>query len=346
MKNNQRNFYRILQVQPDAPLDTIKNNYRTLLHKLRLHPDLGGKNDTASFINLAYATLKSPAKRAKYDRKLLNQYKIEVLSKGHLSQSKATQKPPYNKPQLKEGNQRNYYRLLHVQPDAPAAIIYSSYQMLLKKNNISADLLDEAYSVLSNVSKRKQYDSLLKQGKHINSARLDPSGFTNENKKGYKKNTKVKVKYTNKNAFGSSPYQPLITHYCKFCKTPQNLSAIEYVDGLCIECFSPIYSPRKNFSRPKRYFSRTKLSSALIFYTCWPGHQSEANLADLSPNGLRLITNKTLDKGQIVKIDADQFRSVGQVKYQKHTGSFNLVGIEFITVQFNSPTGVFVSASA
>ncbi len=341
MKNNQRNFYRILQVQPDAPLYTIKNNYRTLLHKLRLHPDLGGTNDTASFINLAYATLKSSAKRAKYDRKLLNQYKIEALSKGHLSLSKATKKPPFNMPQLKGRNQRNYYRLLHVQPDAPAAIIYSSYQMLLKKNNVSANLLDEAYSVLNDVSKRKQYDRLLKQGKHIN-----PSGFINENKEDNKKNFKVKVKYTKKNVLGSSPYQPLITHYCKFCKTPQNLSAIEYVDELCIECFSPLYPPRKNFSRPKRYFLRTKLSSTLIFYTCWPGHQSVANLDDLSPNGLRFTTDKTMKKGQIVKIDADQFRSVGLVKYQNSKGSLNLVGIEFITIQFNTPLGVFVSESA
>ncbi len=296
MKNNQRNFYRTLQVQPDAPLDTIKNNYRTLLHKLRLHPDLGGTNETASFINLAYATLKNPTNRAKYDRKLLNQYKIEVLSKGHLSQPKVTQKQPFNMPQLKGGNQRNYYRLLHVQPDAPAAIIYSSYHMLLKKNNVSADLLDEAYSVLNNVSKRKQYDRLLKQGKHINPTTLNPSGFNNENKESNKKNFKVKINYTRKKALGSAYYQPLITHYCNFCKTPQSFSAIEYVDGLCIECFSPLYSPKNNISRPKRYFSRTKISSTLIFYTCWPGHQSVANLADLSPSGLRLTTKRPWTK--------------------------------------------------
>jgi DnaJ-class molecular chaperone len=75
MKHNRRNFYRILQVQPDATLEIIKNNYRTLLHKLRLHPDLGGENLTASYINLAYATLRNSAKRAAYDRQLLNQTK-------------------------------------------------------------------------------------------------------------------------------------------------------------------------------------------------------------------------------------------------------------------------------
>ncbi|MFT5395826.1 MAG: DnaJ-class molecular chaperone [Gammaproteobacteria bacterium] len=43
-RNERRNYYRILNIQPDAPLEIIKNNYRTLLQKLRLHPDLGGGN--------------------------------------------------------------------------------------------------------------------------------------------------------------------------------------------------------------------------------------------------------------------------------------------------------------
>lgn len=347
MKNNQRNFYRILQVQPDAPLDTIKNNYRTLLHKLRLHPDLGGTHQIASSINLAYSTLKNPIKRAKYDRKLLNQYKIEVLSKGHLSFSKATQQEPLNTLLNKEDNKRNFYRLLHVQPDAPAAIIFSSYQMLLKKNDMPVDLIYEAYSILSNTQKRKQYDQLLKEGKHIDAAALKTFCFEkkNKNNQSKKQNIKMKVNYAKHNAYKSSPYHPLITHYCKFCKTPQNLNAIEYVDALCTECSSPLYSPRSIFSRSKRFFSRIELSSTISFYTSWPSHQSVAKLTDLSPKGLCFMTNKTFNKGQIIKIDTDQFHTIGQVKYQNHKNSSNIVGIEFITIQFHTSLGTFVSAT-
>ena len=39
---NRRNYYRLLQVQPDAAPEVIKASYRTLMQKLRLHPDLGG----------------------------------------------------------------------------------------------------------------------------------------------------------------------------------------------------------------------------------------------------------------------------------------------------------------
>ena len=42
---NRRNLYRILHVQPEAPLEIIKASYRSLMTKLKLHPDLGGDHD-------------------------------------------------------------------------------------------------------------------------------------------------------------------------------------------------------------------------------------------------------------------------------------------------------------
>ncbi len=68
---NRRNYYRILHVQPDAPVELIKSSYRTLMHKLKHHPDLGGDHDTAVIINEAYHTLTNAKKRQAYDAKLL-----------------------------------------------------------------------------------------------------------------------------------------------------------------------------------------------------------------------------------------------------------------------------------
>ena len=65
--NNRRNFYRILHVDRDAPQEVITASYRSLLSKLRLHPDLGGDHETAVLVNQAYAVLRDPAKRAQYD---------------------------------------------------------------------------------------------------------------------------------------------------------------------------------------------------------------------------------------------------------------------------------------
>ena len=65
---NRRNYYRLLCVQPDAPLEVIKASYRTLMQSLRHHPDLGGVHWNAALINEAYAVLSRPETREAYDR--------------------------------------------------------------------------------------------------------------------------------------------------------------------------------------------------------------------------------------------------------------------------------------
>ena len=64
---NRRNFYRILHVQHDAPLEVIKTSYKTIMQKLKAHPDLGGDLAKATLINEAYKTLSDPIKRQRYD---------------------------------------------------------------------------------------------------------------------------------------------------------------------------------------------------------------------------------------------------------------------------------------
>jgi len=56
-RENRRNFYRVLQVQSDAPAEVIKASYRTLTQKLRHHPDLGDDEWNVAIINEAYAVL-------------------------------------------------------------------------------------------------------------------------------------------------------------------------------------------------------------------------------------------------------------------------------------------------
>ncbi len=67
---NRRNYYRVLHVQPDAPTEIIRTSYRTLMQRLRMHPDLGGDEWNAALINEAFEALSDPAKRARYDATL------------------------------------------------------------------------------------------------------------------------------------------------------------------------------------------------------------------------------------------------------------------------------------
>ncbi len=64
-------------------------------------------------------------------------------------------------------NRRNYYRILHVQADAPVAVIKASYRTQMQKLKLHPDLggddwnaavLNEAYAILSNTKKRAAYD--------------------------------------------------------------------------------------------------------------------------------------------------------------------------------------------
>ena len=70
MTDNRRNHYRVLHVQPDAPVEVIRSSYRTLLSRLRLHPDLGGTHAQAVLVNQAWEVLGDGARRAAYDASL------------------------------------------------------------------------------------------------------------------------------------------------------------------------------------------------------------------------------------------------------------------------------------
>ncbi len=95
---NRRNYYRILHVQPDAPPAVVRTSYKTIMQKLRAHPDLGGDGEQAQLINQAYAVLSDPQKRVVYDRKYRpwnrSSYQCNNSSSHTSSASKTEAKPP------------------------------------------------------------------------------------------------------------------------------------------------------------------------------------------------------------------------------------------------------------
>jgi curved DNA-binding protein CbpA len=355
-KNERRNYYRTLNVQPDAPLEIIKNNYRTLLQKLRLHPDLGGKNWNATIINEAYNTLRHPDKRASYDKSLLKQYGIRTLSRGHLvkSAAKSINSPSFKKDTF--GNQRNFYRLFNIQPDSPSSIVKTSYLTLSKNSKFSKALLNEAFRVLGNTEKRALYDKLLSKydhpealdkliyGKNNKALKVSiPSTGTN------KKASSIKVARKRTN---SAYYQPVITQYCAFCKTPHAQSPCKDTAPLCNECLSPLFPPSQTFQEhTRRNIVRISKNSKIRFYDYWPGNIMTGTLADMSPTGIQLLTTITLNKGQVIKLDGEGFKAVGIVSYQNtaeedDVESLHVTGIRFLTVNFPNQKGQFLYATA
>lgn len=64
----RRDYYRVLHVDPEAPDEVIKASYRTLMQRMRMHPDLGGDHASAALLNEAFRVLGHAERRASYDR--------------------------------------------------------------------------------------------------------------------------------------------------------------------------------------------------------------------------------------------------------------------------------------
>lgn len=62
-------FYKLLQISPQADSVVIKAAYRAILLKLNKHPDKGGSSQEAQLLNEAYQTLMDPTKRNDYDQR-------------------------------------------------------------------------------------------------------------------------------------------------------------------------------------------------------------------------------------------------------------------------------------
>lgn len=70
MQDDDRDYYEVLHVSRGAPTEIIRGSYRTLMQRLKNHPDLGGDPAIAARINEAYAVLRDAERRAAYDARL------------------------------------------------------------------------------------------------------------------------------------------------------------------------------------------------------------------------------------------------------------------------------------
>jgi curved DNA-binding protein CbpA len=75
---NRRNYYRILQVQPDASQAVIHASYKAIMRVLKVHPDLGGTHWNATIVNEAFSVLRDHPRRVAYDRELFERYTKKI----------------------------------------------------------------------------------------------------------------------------------------------------------------------------------------------------------------------------------------------------------------------------
>ncbi len=340
---DRRNFYRVLHLQPDAPFDQIRANYRALMTKLAAHPDLGGEHWSAAHLNEAYATLGDPIKRTAYDRQLLEAYDIETLSLGGRTLPRP-KRPLFGK-RGGRSNGRSYYRILGVQPDAPALIVETSYRALRAQPGADLELLDEAFAVVGEGTLRAAYDELLPRHGHAAAveaiARVARDAGEPEPEVAQRGGTSPYER-------ACRDYRPLITRYCPFCRTPYARRQLESGGAPdCLECRSPLRSPDEALLvLGRRVVSRMRRNDPVRVSVHWPERPRAGRLLDLSPTGLCCTTSWPLDLGDRVKAEGERFTAVGEVAHRGRRGGELVAGLLFLTARFHDAQGAFLSVKA
>jgi curved DNA-binding protein CbpA len=241
-------------------------------------------------------------------------------------------------------NRRNYYRILHIQPDAPDAIIKASYRTQMQKLRMHPDLggdewnarlLNEAYQVLSNPDRRSAYDREYfdARGK-IRESQQHPAGT------GYKQ----------------APGNPIDSKFtadpstCPFCRTPRPATSLLAGPGNCPGCDAPleVANTLRLANTSKRAIERFRHREAITIYLAADGDGQSGMARDLSPNGMQLQCRLPLRENQVIRISCDALSATGRVTFCNRgmTGGLFIAGVEFLTLRFRARSGTFLSVSA
>lgn len=229
-------------------------------------------------------------------------------------------------------NKRNYYRILHVQPDAPQAIIKSSYRTLMHRlkqhpdvggDHENAALINEAYAVISDPRKRAEYDST-----HFRS-RTTSSNKTPQRNREKRSN---------------------LQESCSFCGATHHYGRNPDEDATCSKCASPLkhIDKLKLEKSCRRMVHRVAKHINITFYTAWPQRKGYTGVVqDISPRGMQFFTQNPPETGKRIKVECDTCTAVAHVKNSAKNstprGTGWMVGVEFVTILFRETRGTFVS---
>jgi len=236
---------------------------------------------------------------------------------------------------MNKENRRNYYRILHVQPDAPTEIIKASYRTLMQKLRAHPDLsgdewnasvINEAYRVLTDKGQRNAYDQ------HLCNARseFDPA----------KRRSRAPTGSTYRTTRHHPDKRSSGRHRCLFCSTESPSGIRGYSEEAhCLCCGSP---QSRVASRPRspdkrRAVKRVALHDEIQFYISWPQTSPfTGRVVDLSPLGMQFATTRMLQPHQMIKLEGRGLSAIGRIlRCTRRANKRNvehLVGVQFVTL--------------
>jgi hypothetical protein len=229
----------------------------------------------------------------------------------------------------------DYYRILHVQPDAPAAVIHAIYRTLLHRLQTSATfageadaaLIEEAYAVLGDARRRAAYDAQRRTARPAQTSSAAPR----------------EVRAVDAES------ETLVMNACLFCGAPHGLTRRLERDDECGRCQSPLCPAERHRLEysGQRMLNRIPKRQRVDIYVAWPQQPLTAEMRDLSLNGMQFVSAIRLQPNQVVKIECSELHALGRVAHTKpdeETPDRWSTGIEFLTLRFRQLRGSFVSA--
>lgn len=230
---------------------------------------------------------------------------------------------------------RDYYRILHVHPDAPTEIIHASYRTLMQRlrnhpdlggDHDNAVLINEAYAVLSDPVRRAAYDTS-RPAQHAPDATRAQEASAGE------------------------IIESVAGVRCGFCGAPHRLERALAAEDECARCASPLFPAarqRLDYSGQRMLTRMPKELSAELF-TAWGQERAHAaEVRDLSLNGMLIATRARLAPNRVVKVDCEICRTIARVAHCRRDPADSagwLAGLEFMTLRFVKSRGGFVSTS-
>jgi hypothetical protein len=240
-------------------------------------------------------------------------------------------------------NRRNYYRLLHIQADAPVEVIKASYRALMKLHHpdhggehANAVLINEAYAVLSDPAKRTAYDITRAPRAARSAPPQDASARSNA------------THNSSNGATSNGTSSHRAARNCPLCALP--LPAEVHATSRCARCRAPLAPVRHNTGRARnverRSMPRVTKSDWALLYQNWPSEVLDVRMRDLSLDGISVYSGAEVPVDRAVRVVGASFDVVAHVVTTRRVGKVFTLHAKLITALFSVDAGGFVSTTA
>jgi hypothetical protein len=236
----------------------------------------------------------------------------------------------------------DYYKLLHVQPDAPDEVIKASYRTLMQRlgmhpdlggDHATAVLINEAFTILSDPAKRAAYDQT--------AGERPSSGHSHR---------RAAASSAPRRAGG--PDRAAAVPTCTFCRTICSAAQLTDPEAVCGQCGAALCPARPTLpdEHSRRALDRLPRHMALTFVPGTARTRIRHGITeDLSPGGMRFTTADHLSIDERLLIECGFCSAVAVVRSVRHVPRAPQeweIGVQFVTMRVKRQRGGLLRTEA